>query len=251
MHLFLPLALALSASPSFVLILYDNTAARADLQKDWGFAAQIVFRDHSLLFDSGTKPPVLAANMKALGVDPKAFELGVFSHPHQDHLGGLPAAAQLRPGLPVYFLDSFPAPLYQFAESLGVKPVRVTEGRELLPGVFTTGTVPGAPSEQALVIDTSTGLVVLTGCSHPGIVRMVEAARSLKPSAPVRLVAGGFHMTQDSESQIKSVIASLRRLGVQSILPSHCSGDLAIRLFREAFGDRFLTGGAGTRIPLD
>jgi 7,8-dihydropterin-6-yl-methyl-4-(beta-D-ribofuranosyl)aminobenzene 5'-phosphate synthase len=247
----LHLSLALAAAPSYVLILYDNTSARPDLQSDWGFAAQVVLDGHTILFDSGTKPPILAANMKALAVDPKTFELGVFSHAHQDHLGGLPAAAQLRPALPVYYLDAFPAAAFQSAESLGAKPVRVTVGRQLLPGISTTGLVTGNPPEQALVIDTPTGLVILTGCSHPGVVRMVEAARRLKPSAPIRLVAGGFHMLQDSEPQIQAVIAQLRELGVQSILPAHCSGDLAKKLFRETFGDRFLTGGAGTRIPLD
>ena len=233
---------SLGAEPAGVLILYDNTVARAGLQPEWGFAAQVNFRGHNILFDSGTKPAVLGANMKALGVNPAAFELGVFSHPHQDHLGGLPS---------VTYLDAFPADVFATAVSLGAKPFRIAESRQLSPGVFTTGLVKGEPSEQALVIDTPKGLVVLTGCSHPGVVRMVEGARKLKPSAPVHLVAGGFHMLRDSESQVNASIAKLRELGVQSILPTHCTGDLATKLFREAFGERCLTGGVGVRIPLD
>ena len=242
---------SLGAESAGVLILYDNTTTRQDLQPDWGFAAQVLFRGHNLLFDSGTKPAVLAANMKALGVDPAIFELGVFSHPHQDHLGGLPAVTQFRSNLTVHYLDSFPAAAFTSAESLGAKPIRITDSRQILPGVFTTGLVVGEPSEQALVIETPKGLVILTGCSHPGIVRMVEAARRVKPASPVRLVAGGFHMLRDSEPQIKAVITRLRELGVQSILPTHCSGDLAAKLFREAFAEKLLSGGVGARIPLD
>ena len=239
------------AEPQSILIIYDNTTARAGLVPDWGFAAQVLYRSHNVLFDSGTKPEVLAANMKALSVDPSGFEFGIFSHPHQDHLGGLAAVLRLHPGLTVYFLDTFPAAALTSAERLGAKPGRIASARELLPGLFTTGPVAGNPVEQALVIDTPTGLVVLTGCSHPGILNMVEAARRVKPGAPVRLVVGGFHMLRDSEAQIKAVVSRLRGIGVQSILPTHCTGELATKLFREAFGEKCLRGGAGVRISLD
>jgi len=239
------------AEPPSVLILYDNTTAHPDLQPNWGFAAQVLYRGHTILFDSGTKPDVLAANMRTLGVDPAAFEAGIFTHPHQDHLGGLAAVTQSRPNLTVYFLDTFPATAFTAAESLGAKPVRVTASRQIAPGLHSTGIVAGDPSEQALVIDTPQGLVVLVGCSHPGIAKMVEAAQRVKPGAPIRLVAGGFHMLKDSQEQIRSVVARLRELGVQSVMATHCTGEAAIAHFREVYGDRFLNGGAATRIPLD
>lgn len=242
---------AAGAESASILILYDNTTVRSDLQPDWGFAAQVTFRGRTILFDSGTKPAVLAGNLKALNVDASAFEFGVFSHSHQDHLGGLEAVTQLRPGFPVHYLDAFPGAAFASAERLGAKPARITEARALLPGLFTTGLVAGNTPEQALVIDTAKGLIVLTGCSHPGIVSMVEAAQRVRPGATVRLVVGGFHMLQDSQPQITAVIGRLREMGVQSILPTHCTGELATRLFREAFGERFLSGGAGTRIPID
>jgi len=241
---------AAADSPS-ILILYDNTAVRSDLQLDWGFAAVVTFRGHTILFDSGTKPDVLTSNMRALNVDPSTFEFGVFSHSHQDHVGGLAAVTGLRAGLVVHYLDAFPPAAFASAERLGAKPVRITEGRELLPGLFTTGQIAGEPPEQALVLETSKGLIVLTGCSHPGVVGMVEAARRLKPGATIRLVVGGFHMLLNTESQVRATIARLREMGVQSILPTHCTGVVATRLFREAFGEQFLSGGAGTRVPID
>lgn len=239
------------AGPQSVLILYDNTTTRPELQPDWGFAAQVKYRGHRILFDAGTTPDVLAGNMKQLAAEAAAFELAVFTHPHQDHLGGLPAALRLRPALPVYFLDSFPAAVSASAHSMGAKPVIVAASRQITPGIYTTGPVEGEPSEQAVVIDTPRGLAVLVGCSHPGIVKMVEAARRTRPGVPIRLVAGGFHMLRDSEAQVRTAVARLREIGVQSIMPTHCTGAAATAIFRQEYGNGCVRGGVGTSIPLD
>jgi len=189
--------------------------------------------------------------MNQLAAEAAALELAVFTHPHQDHLGGLPALLKHRPALPVYFLDSFPPDVSASAVSMGAKPVSVAATRQITPGIYTTGPVEGEPSEQALVIDTPKGLVVLVGCSHPGIVKMVEAARRTRPGAPIRLVAGGFHMLKDSEAHVRTAVARLQEIGVQSIMPTHCTGAAATAIFQQEFGNRFVRGGVGTRIPLD
>jgi len=127
----------------------------------------------------------------------------------------------------------------------------VKDDARIAPGIRSTGLVPGQPPEQALVIQTATGLVVLTGCSHPGVVAMVEAARRTNENAPVRYLVGGFHMLQQNRETALANVQRLAALGVQRVAPAHCSGDLASSLFREAFGDRFETAGAGRRIVLD
>jgi 7,8-dihydropterin-6-yl-methyl-4-(beta-D-ribofuranosyl)aminobenzene 5'-phosphate synthase len=121
---------------------------------------------------------------------------------------------------------------------------------EVVPGVYSTGIIAGVVVEQALVVDTPKGLVVLTGCSHPGIVKMVEAAVKQRGARPVRLVLGGFHMLQQSPDQIKETIAALKRLNVAMAVATHCSGDLAVKMFREAFGQG-PGAGVGRRIVLD
>jgi 7,8-dihydropterin-6-yl-methyl-4-(beta-D-ribofuranosyl)aminobenzene 5'-phosphate synthase len=104
--------------------------------------------------------------------------------------------------------------------------------------------------EQALVLEAAPGNVVITGCAHPGIVEIVRRARELH-GPEVHMVLGGFHLGWTSESEIRTIIAELRDLGVDKVGPSHCTGDLAIRLFREEYGDDFVELGTGRVVVVD
>jgi 7,8-dihydropterin-6-yl-methyl-4-(beta-D-ribofuranosyl)aminobenzene 5'-phosphate synthase len=104
--------------------------------------------------------------------------------------------------------------------------------------------------EQALVIQTGDGIVVITGCAHPGIVEMVTQARALA-GGPVRLVLGGFHLGDKSASQIRSIIADFRQLGVEQVAPAHCTGERAIAMFAALYGDSYIEAGAGRVIVVE
>jgi 7,8-dihydropterin-6-yl-methyl-4-(beta-D-ribofuranosyl)aminobenzene 5'-phosphate synthase len=249
--LFFAAAIGYAADSAEILILYDNTSTRQDLKADWGFAALVTYRGEKTLFDSGTRPDILLANMKALDVDPGSIRQAVISHQHGDHINGIYCIFPLNRKMKVFFLEAFQEKAYRDAEAIGLTPVRVTAPVRIAPGIETTGIVPGEPPEQALVIQTAKGLAVITGCSHPGVVAMVEAARRLHEGAPVRYLLGGFHMLQQNRETASGHIERLRGLGVARVAPTHCSGDLATGLFREAFGDRFETAGAGKRIVLE
>jgi 7,8-dihydropterin-6-yl-methyl-4-(beta-D-ribofuranosyl)aminobenzene 5'-phosphate synthase len=242
---------AAAAGPAEILVLYDNTSTRQDLTADWGFAALVTFRGQKVLFDSGTKPDILLANMKALGVDPASIQHVVISHEHGDHINGVYRIYPLNRKMQVAFLDAFHPKSYEDARRADLSPVRIEGRAQIVPGIETTGAVPGDPSEQALVIHTAKGLVVLTGCSHPGVVAMVEAARRLDERAPVRYLLGGFHMLRQDRETALGQVQRLRALGVRQVAPTHCTGNLATGLFREVFGDRFETAGAGRRIVLE
>jgi 7,8-dihydropterin-6-yl-methyl-4-(beta-D-ribofuranosyl)aminobenzene 5'-phosphate synthase len=246
------LALSLAhAAELEIRIVYDNTAAEPGLQADWGFAAAVDWRGRRILFDGGARPEVLKQNLAKLSIPPQSFEALVLSHAHHDHSGGLFQDNFHRPGAPLFLLARFPPALAQSAEASGLNPRRIEGSREIVPGIYTTGTVEGTPPEQALVIETGQGIIVLTGCSHPGVVMMVEAALKQRPAGAVRLLAGGFHMLKESPAAIREAIQRLRSLGVQSIAPTHCTGEQAMAMFREAFGARCLSAGAGKRLTLD
>ena len=234
-----------------ILIIYDNTSARAGIEADWGFAALVTFRGQRVLFDTGTKPGLFLENLEKLKIDPGSFSHVVISHPHGDHLNGLYELFPLNRSMEVFFLDSFPDEVFRKAETVGIKPQRVKGPVEIVPGVYTTGIVDGASSEQALVVETSKGLVVVTGCSHPGVVRMVEAAEEQRGKNSVRLVLGGFHLSSQSESDINAQIKRMRELNVASVVPTHCTGELAWKLFREAYGEHCDSGGAGKTFELE
>ena len=130
------------------------------------------------------------------------------------------------------------------ATKLGAKVVVVTKPREICPGVFLVGPLGDKIVEQALAVATRKGLVVIAGCSHPGVVEIVtEAKKQLKQD--VYMVCGGMHLLNHSESAVKHIIARLKDLGVQAVGPTHCTGEKAIALFKEAFGDAYIQIGAG------
>jgi len=104
--------------------------------------------------------------------------------------------------------------------------------------------------EQALVIQTEQGLVIITGCAHPGIVAIIEQAQSLF-GEPMHLVMGGFHLGDKSEAEIEAIINNFRRLEIQQAAPSHCTGEYAIARFAAEYGQDFIQVGTGSVIRLE
>ena len=124
-------------------------------------------------------------------------------------------------------------------------PVVVSEPVVLDTGVYSTGELTtGVIEEQSLIIDTDDGLLIITGCSHPGIIDIVQAAQDIC-SRPVYQVCGGFHLLQHSAGEIQQVISELQALGVEKVGPSHCTGDLAISMFEQAYGENCIALGVG------
>jgi hypothetical protein len=115
---------------------------------------------------------------------------------------------------------------------------------EILPDVYTTGQMGSSIVEQALVVRTGAGSVIVTGCAHPGIVEMVRKGKEVTTGG-VTLAMGGFHLGGANQWQIKDIIAEFRRLGVQRVAPCHCTGDRARRMLAIAFGPNCTLSGVG------
>jgi len=127
--------------------------------------------------------------------------------------------------------------------------VKVGKPKELLKRIHTTGEMGDGVKEQALILDTSKGLVIITGCAHPNVTRIVAAARN-HLHKKVYLLMGGFHLLRKDKAAIQAVIRNLKSQGVEQVAPSHCTGNKAIALFRKAWGDKFIEGGLGAVIEL-
>lgn len=234
-----------------IRVLFDNTSAREDLQRSWGFSALVDFRGHRILFDTGSDPILLLEHLEKMQIDPKSIEHAVISHQHGDHLRGVYWVFEKNPQMKIHFLDNFPEEAFRRAAALNMKPHRVKEPFEVVPGIYSTGPVDGLPPEQSLLIETSQGLVMLVGCSHPGLVKLVETARSQRKQDSIRLLLGGYHLLRAPPNEIKTTIEKLQELNVTTVVPAHCSGDLAKELFQTAYGNQFDVAGAGRRIVLD
>ena len=226
-----------------ITILYNNVGYDPALETAWGFSALIERDGETLLFDTGGDGTILMRNMAALGIDPGQIQSVVLSHIHGDHTEGL--SAILNTGLQptVYIPPSFPTN-YKNALRQSTSIVEVEPGQTIMEGMLTTGEMGTSIPEQALIIRTTKGMVIITGCAHPGIVDLVDRAIQLVGD-PVYLVMGGFHLGSASNTQITAILEEFRRMGVQKVGPSHCTGDTAIRMFREEYGDDFIESGAG------
>jgi 7,8-dihydropterin-6-yl-methyl-4-(beta-D-ribofuranosyl)aminobenzene 5'-phosphate synthase len=241
-------ACGIAATPEQQLtIVYDNTTVRPDLKTDWGFSVLVDFQGQRILFDVGSKPDIFLANLKQLGIEKSSIQTTLISHEHAAHSGGV---YKVLPAGLIYFLDSF-SKRYPEADAVGLEARRGTAPAQLGTGIYSTGEIAGSPPEQALVIETSKGLVLLVSCAHPGIAKMVETVEKQRNAKNIRMIVGGLHMYEQSEQQIRPVVAQLQKLNVQSVVLGHCTGELAMRIFREGYGDRFMTAGVGKRIPLE
>jgi 7,8-dihydropterin-6-yl-methyl-4-(beta-D-ribofuranosyl)aminobenzene 5'-phosphate synthase len=231
-----------------ITIIYDNAAHDARLQADWGFAALIQYGGHMVLFDTGASGQMLVSNMDKLGIDPRRIEAIVLSHAHEDHVNGLQALLNTGVTPTVYVLPSFDS---SFKNSVRVRTnlVEVNGPLEILPGLHSTGGLGTSIVEQALVVEMGQGIVVITGCAHPGIVSIVSQAKKMA-KGDVALLVGGFHLLETSPSQVKQIIADLRALGVRQISPTHCTGEAAIATFAVEYGDGYVQGGAGRVIKV-
>ena len=107
----------------------------------------------------------------------------------------------------------------------------------------------GIAGEQSLILKIRQGLVIITGCGHPGIVEIIKAAKKITNSQ-VYFVFGGFHLLQKTENQIKQIINEIKNLGVEKIGATHCSGDKTIEMFAKTFGKNFIRMGVGKTIKL-
>jgi 7,8-dihydropterin-6-yl-methyl-4-(beta-D-ribofuranosyl)aminobenzene 5'-phosphate synthase len=230
-----------------LIVLYDNEAQAEGTEGDWGFACLVRGFEQTILFDTGRDPSLLRRNAQALGVDLAEVDVVVLSHPHGDHTGGLTAVLAENPGLAVHVPAGAPDALARGIEREGGAVVRAQDATPIVPGVTTSGTLEGPVPEQGLLVGTADGVVLLTGCAHPGVVTMVRRARQLS-GEDVRLVVGGFHLRGHSLSELREVVEALDDLGVGRIAPCHCTGDEAEALLRHAFKDQCLDVGAGTRI---
>ena len=230
-----------------ITIVYDNNKYDNQLTTAWGFSCVVKLPGETILFDTGGDGIILLNNMAKLGIKPGEIEAVVLSHIHGDHTGGLDEFLKQNSQVTVYMPLSFPQRMKQNVESCGANVKEVHEPQELLEGVFSTGELDGGVREQSLLVRTSRGLVVITGCAHPGVVNIVKRAKEVTGDK-VYLVMGGFHLLGASPSRLSHIAESLGALGVEKVAPCHCSGDEARELFSDYFGENYIDSGVGKEI---
>lgn len=270
--------------PARITVLYDAFGKDAAMTKDWGYAALVEINGKRILFDTGDDAAVLAKNVKAKGVDLTKLDFVVLSHRHSDHVSGLSYVLSVNPQVKIYapkegfgiFGSDLPSKFYRKDDSLPVEmryfdgaPPEIMRFGTLFPGANihlidkTTEVTPGitlialisdAPGtkelkELSLAIDTLDGVVLVMGCSHPGIEAIVAEAVKINPH--IHFLTGGLHLVAAQDSVIERVASALHdTYKVDYIAPGHCTGEPTFTALQRAFSDRYLYAGLGTALSM-
>ncbi len=231
-------------------ILFDNYVhpkhRGIGLTPMWGFSAFIELDGLKILFDTGSNGRILLHNAQILNIPLEQANYLFISHPHWDHIGGWDSVLEINPD--IHFIVPASLSSHLIADISRFTTVTVIDDEPLFiyDKIYSTG-VMQPEGEQALVIDTEKGTIIVAGCSHPGIQNFMKRAKRILPGKPIFYVIGGFHMFRFSEKQIYE---ALKSFDTQKITPTHCTGDLATNIIEIAYGDNFIQGGVGMSIKL-
>jgi 7,8-dihydropterin-6-yl-methyl-4-(beta-D-ribofuranosyl)aminobenzene 5'-phosphate synthase len=280
------LGITRSSQTPGITILYDAFSRARGVDLDWGFSALVVFEGKRILFDTGNDAARFERNVKQLGVDLSRLDYAIISHRHGDHASGLKYLLSVNPKLTIYAPDdeyfggvtpprfftrnadpSLPAEMRYFngappstvphGTAWGdAKFVLVSDARTIAPGIRLVTSVSDKPGtrdlrELSLVLDTPTGAIVVVGCSHPGIAKIVGLASQDAPAHHVRGVVGGLHMVDADQSDINATVGELLdQYKVDFMAPGHCTGERMFSMLQKRLGKGYIYAGVGETVAL-
>ena len=277
--------MAVAGTPNRVTILYDSFGKSPTLTMDWGFAALVDYGGKRILFDTGNNAQIFEHNVKAAGADLQKLDFVVMSHRHGDHMGGLAYLLKVNPTVKIYapkersgvYGDDQPSSTwYRKDPSLpaeqryysGAPPEIIHMGEawpsanfqlidkniEIVPGMYLIALVSDKPGtlelrELSLAIRTPDGLVLVVGCSHPGVEHIVQEASAIDPH--INLLFGGLHQIQAPDPEVERIARVLHdQYKLDRIAPGHCTGEPEFAALKKTFGDHYLYAGVGAVVDL-
>ena len=277
--------MAAAETPNRVTILYDSFGKNPSLTKDWGFAVLVEYGGKRILFDTGNNAKIFEHNVKALGVDLRNLDFVVMSHRHGDHIGGLAYLLKVNPTVKIYapkersgvygddqpsstwyrkdpslppeqrYYGGGPPEIIHMGEAWpGANFQLIDKNIEIVPGMYLIALVSDKPGtlelrELSLAIRTPDGLVLLVGCSHPGVEHIMQEASTIDPH--IKILFGGLHQIQAPDAEVERVATVLHnQYTLERLAPGHCTGEPEFAALKKTFGDRFVYAGVGSVVEL-
>jgi 7,8-dihydropterin-6-yl-methyl-4-(beta-D-ribofuranosyl)aminobenzene 5'-phosphate synthase len=274
---------------SRVTIIYDAFGKPSDLERGWGYSALVEYAGKRILFDTGGQYKAFINNTRLLHIDLKKLDFVVISHRHGDHTSGLSYVIQQNPMVKIYAplevgsfgtpvngkgpfgqaiqrtVENIPADLIYFDGRPSDKYVidspwpdanftLVDKPLEVMPGIFLFRTVSEKKgtlelNELSMAIKTPKGMVVVVGCSHPGIETILAQARQIEPK--IYTIVGGLHLLDSPDQQVTEIVGNLKnRWMIERVAAGHCTGEFAQVEFDKVFGSHHDHSGLGEVIEL-
>ncbi len=274
-------------NPARVTIISDAFGKPSTLERSWGYSALVEYGGKRILFDTGGQYKAFVNNVKALKIDLTRLDFVVLSHRHGDHTAGLAYVLQQNPNVKIFApaetgsfgtpasgpialsvkrkVDGLPDDLRYFdgktADSYGVDSpwpeaniTRIDKPTEVAPGVVLFRTISEEKgtmelNEISMAIKTPKGLIVVVGCSHPGIEKILAVAAQI--DSKINTIVGGLHLvdkTDEVATQIVSNFSSKWKL--DRVAAGHCTGGFAQAKIAELFKERHDHSGLGEVIAL-
>lgn len=274
-----------------VRCVVENSATRGSpFWAEHGIAFHIDTPDGQVLFDTGQSGQVFLHNVEQFGIDLSQVEALAISHAHYDHTGGLEQVLpNLRSMIPLYaHADLFRERYTQRGEeyiSIGLHLSREelaqqvelclsADPAEIIRGVWTTGDIVERPEfegrspqhriqvdgqwqpdpyrdDLSLVLETGSGLVLLCGCCHAGLLNTLKHVKRVFKK-DIHTVIGGTHLVSAAPEMLQraaNVISS--NYGVERLYPNHCSGERAYITLANAFGENVQPFPAGSILTFE
>jgi 7,8-dihydropterin-6-yl-methyl-4-(beta-D-ribofuranosyl)aminobenzene 5'-phosphate synthase len=276
-------------SPARVTVLYDAFGKPSELKRGWGYSALVEYGGKRVLFDTGANLDDFTFNAQSLRVDLSRLDFVVLSHRHGDHTSGLHQVLKVNPAVVIYTpaeggnfdtpippgspfaklirrrIDSAPEDMHyydgKYPERIaagspwpGAKFTQIRTPTEVVPGFWLFSVQSETPgtremSEVSMGIKTPKGLVLMVGCSHPGIEKILEATSKIDPR--IYTVFGGFHLVDMPDAEVSSMVTRFHdKWKLERAAAGHCTGEFAFSEFNRVFGSKFDHAGVGSVIDL-
>lgn len=277
-------AWAAAETPNRITILYDSFGKDPALTMGWGFAALIEFDGKRILFDAGDNPDILAHNAASRNIDLSKLDFVVMSHRHGDHMGGLAYVLKVNPTVKIYapkersgvygdyqpsstwyrkdsslpaeqryYSGTPPEMIHMGAAWPGANFQLIDKSTEIMPGMHLIALVSDKPGtmelkELSLAIKSPHGVILIVGCSHPGVERIVQEAASIDH---ITFLFGGLHQIQAPDPEVERIAAVLHdQYKIERVAPGHCTGEPEFAALKRLFGDHYVYAGLGSVVEL-
>ena len=268
-----------------ITFLIDNKTEDPACVAEWGLSMFLETGGRKILFDTGASG-LFTQNAQALGIDLKEAEMCLISHGHQDHTDGMAAFEAINKTAPVYLHQDALMPFFGAGDDYNSGILWSDELKDALKDrlVFThgvyrlddrltlVGNIPNYEGyeptetfytlkdgvrvpdpmdhEQFLVAEEGDRIHIVSGCCHKGLIPSILYAKELFPGKKIASFTGGLHTYKLDAPARLELVRRLKELGVEKIVPLHCTGMNMILTFKQELGDDCLIACAGDRIEL-